>query len=384
MSIAFSRSMRSLDAFDFRGPILVIAVVATVLGGWFLWAIQARISRYEVTNTARLEVESASWPIEAQVSGRIVKNYLVLGQRVQAGQILVELDDVSERLQLAEQQTQPLAVQSQLEALRSQLAAGERALNEARQTASAALEQARAQAREAEEAARFAQLEQDRLAPLRASGVISDLEFLRTKSETQKRKAAADSTRLAVARLEQEHRTIGRDRQAQLERLKGEITRAESQMFTDRATIKKMEHEIGKRRIEAPVSGEIGELAEQRPGTFVAAGTKLGAIIPDGGLKVVAFFSPQSAVGRIHPGQPALIRLDGFPWSQYGSLAATVTTVAGEAQDGRVRVELQMRRDQLSAIPLQHGLPGSVEIEVGKVSPLMLVLQYVEKSLSGA
>ncbi len=373
--------MRLFDVPDFRGPILSIAVAAIVLGGWFVWAWRARVSLYEVANTARLEVEHAAYPIEAQVSGRVVKNHVVLGQHVKAGELLVELDDSSERLKLAEQQTQPLARESQLAALRGEIAAGEKALNEARQTASAALDQARAQLREAEEAARFAHIEEDRLSPLRASGVISELELLRLKSETQKRDAAAASARLAAIRLEQEHRTIGRDREVQLERLRGEITRVESQMFTDQATIKRMEHEIGTRRIESSVSGQIGELTEQHPGSFVQAGAKLGAIIPEGGLKIVAYFPPESALGRIQPGQPASLRLDGFPWGQYGSVAATVRTVAGEAKDGRVRVELEMLRDQVAAIPLQHGLPGTVEIEVRRVSPLMLVLEYIAASL---
>jgi multidrug resistance efflux pump len=381
MSIAFSRSMRLFDASDFRGPILSIVVAVIVLGAWFVWAWQARVSLYEVANTARLEVEHAAYPIEAQVSGRVVNNNLRLGQHVQAGQLLVELDDSSERLKLAEQQAQPLARESQVAALRSEIAAGEKALDEARQTASVALDQARSQLKETEEAARFAHIEEDRLSTLRASGLISELELLRLKSETQKRDAAAASARLAVAKLEQEHRTIGRDREAQLERLRGEITRVESQRFADQATIKRMEHEIGNRRIDAPVSGQIGEITEQHPGTFVQAGAKLGAIIPEGGLKIVAYFPPASALGRIQPGQPALLRLDGFPWGQYGTLAATVTTVAGEAKDGRVRVELQMVRDQVVAIPLQHGLPGTVEIEVRKVSPLMLVVEYVAASL---
>jgi multidrug resistance efflux pump len=381
MSIAFSRSMRLFDVSDFRGPVLSIAVAAVVLGGWFVWAVRSRVSLYEVANTARLEVEHAAYPIEAPVSGRVVRNYLVLGQRVEAGQLLLELDDSSERLKLAEQQTQPLARETQVAALRGEIAAGEKALDEARQTARAALDQARAQLKEAEEAARFAHVEEDRLSPLRKSGIISELEFLRLKSETQKRDAATASARLAVVKLEQEHRTIGRDREVQLERLKGEITRVESQMSTDQATIKRMQYEIGVRRIAASVSGQIGEVTEQHPGTFVQTGAKLGAIIPEGGLKVVAYFPPESALGRIQPGQPALLRLDGFPWGRYGSLAAAVTTVAGEAKDGRVRVELQLLRDQVVAIPLQHGLPGTVEIEVRKVSPLMLVVEYVAASL---
>lgn len=355
--------------------------VAVVLGGWVLWAVRARVSLYEVTDTARLEVEYAAHPIETQVAGRIVKNHLIMGERVEAGQILVELDADTERLRLAEEQTQPFALESQVIALRSEVQAAEKALEQSRQTARAALDQARSQSREAEEAARFAHIEVERLTPLRAGGFISDLEFLRTKSEALKRDAAAESTRLAVRRLEQEHRTIERDRQAQLERLKGEISRTEGQKFTGEATLNKLAHEIDKRRIVAPVAGRIGEVAEQRVGMFVAAGAKLGAIIPDGGLKVIAYFPPQSALGRIQPGQAARLRLDGFPWSQYGSLAANVTNVAGEAKDGRVRVELQIRSDQTSAIPVQHGLPGTVEIEVKRVSPLMLVLHILEKTL---
>jgi multidrug resistance efflux pump len=380
MAIAFSRSMRSVHASRFRAALICALISALVLGGWAVWAAQARVSLYEVSETARLEVEHAARPIEAQVSGRVLKNYLALGDRVQAGQTLVELDAATERLQLAEAQTQPLALESQRSALRNEAAAAEQALNEERRTTRAVGDEATARFRETEEAARFARIEVERLAPLRAGGIISELEFLRAKSEAQKRDAAADSMRLAVVKLEQEHRTIGRDRQAQLERLKGEITRVESQMFTDKSTLKKIEHEIDKRRIEAPISGRIGEVAEQRTGTFVVAGSKLGAIIPDGGLRVVAYFPPQSALGRIQPGQEARLRLDGFPWAQYGSLAATVVNVAGETKDGQVRVELLLRVDQVSAIPLQHGLPGVVEIEVKKISPLRLALQALEKN----
>ena len=372
--------MRALSTSRSRGASLGILLVALLLGGWTIWVLQARISLYETTPTARLEVEYQAHPIEAQTSGRVVRNYLKLGQRVQAGQVLVELDAESERLQLAEQQTQPRVLESQIAALRGEAEAGERALSEARQTTRAAVDESRAQLREAEEAARFAHVETDRMAPLRASGIISELEFMRLKSEAEKRDAAVDSARLGIEKLEQEHRTGERDRQTQLERLKGEMNRVASQITTGDATVKKLEHEIDRRRILAPVSGQIGELAEQRPGTFVAAGAKLGSIIPEGDLKIVAQFSPQSALGRIQPGQPASLKLDGFPWSQYGSLAADVTTVAREVEDGRVRVELQVRPGQSTNIPLQHGLTGTVEIEVKRVSPLMLVVQYLERS----
>ncbi|HKR02646.1 MAG TPA: HlyD family efflux transporter periplasmic adaptor subunit [Pyrinomonadaceae bacterium] len=382
MSVAFSRSMRSLSTSGRRGSILGLTLAVLILGLWTYWALVARISLYESSSDARLEAEHAAHPVEAPVAGRVIANHLAVGQQVSAGQVLVELDASTERLQLQEEQTQPAALNAQVISLRNDIESEEQALDQARRTARQAIDETRAQSREATAAARFARTEAERLEPLHKGGFISDLDFLRTKSKAEEQEAVAESRNIAVGRLEQEHLTAERDRQARIERLKGEIARIEAQMPTGRATIKRMEHEVGMRQIHAPVSGRVGEVAELRVGAVVQGGAKLGTIIPEGGVRAVAYFPPQAALGRIQPGQPALIRLEGFPWSQYGSLAATVATVASETSDGRVRVELEVSPGQASSIPLQHGLPGTVEIEVKKASPLMLILQYLERSLT--
>jgi multidrug resistance efflux pump len=382
VSVAFSRSMRSLSISGRRGSVWGLIVALVILGLWTAWALVARISLYETSSDARLEAEHAAHPVEAPIAGRVIANHLIVGQQVQAGQVLVELDANTERLQLQEEQTQPAALGAQITSLRNEIDSEERALNQARQAARKATDEARAQLREATAAAQFARTEAERLAPLHKGGFISDLDFLRAKSKAEEQEAVAESRNIAVGRLEQEHLTVERDRQARIERLKGEITRIEAEMSTGRATIKRMEHEVGLRQIQAPISGRVGEVAELRMGAVVNGGAKLGTIIPDGEIRAVAYFPPQAALGRIQPGQPAFIKLEGFPWSQYGGLAATVATVASETSDGRVRVELNVSRNQVSSIPLQHGLPGTVEIEVKKASPLMLIFQYLERSLT--
>jgi HlyD family secretion protein len=123
------------------------------------------------------------------------------------------------------------------------------------------------------------------------------------------------------------------------------------------------------------VAGRLGEVAVLRTGAFLQEGDKLGAIVPLGKLRVVAEFPPPAALGRIRPGQAARLRLQGFPWTQYGSIRSTVESVAGEIRDGRVRVELGIDPDPASPIPEQHGLPGTVEVEVERVSPATLVLR---------
>jgi membrane fusion protein (multidrug efflux system) len=76
----------------------------------------------------------------------------------------------------------------------------------------------------------------------------------------------------------------------------------------------------------------------------------------------------------VREGQAARLRLEGFSWLQYGSLEARVTKVGSEARDGRVRVELAVVSIRFQA-PLQHGLPGTLEVEVERVAPAILALR---------
>jgi membrane fusion protein (multidrug efflux system) len=130
------------------------------------------------------------------------------------------------------------------------------------------------------------------------------------------------------------------------------------------------------------VAGRVGEAAEFRVGSVVRPADRLGAIVPTGEPRGVALF-PAAAVGRIRPGQVARLRLDGFPWAQYGTLPATVTDVGNEPTSGLIRVEFALAPDPDSAIVVEHGLPGSAEVEVEHVSPAVLVLRAAGQYVAG-
>ena len=90
--------------------------------------------------------------------------------------------------------------------------------------------------------------------------------------------------------------------------------------------------------------------------------------------RLVADFPP-SALGHVRPGQPAQLRLDSFPWTQYGVVPATVMDVARANGSGRVQVVLAVRPDAPAGIPLQPGLTGTVEVATGRSSPVELILR---------
>jgi uncharacterized membrane protein (UPF0127 family)/multidrug resistance efflux pump len=373
MSTPFSRSMQSLAADGFRRSLVGMFLAVVLLGAWAAWFFFAGVTLYEVSAAARLEVSEAAHPVEAQVAGRVRASHLILGREVQGGDVLVELDGDTQRLQLEEERSRLTALTPQPAVLREEISAEEAAQREDQQAGQVALDQARARYREAEAAAQLSSQEAERMARLLARAFVAELDSLRAKAEARKYREAADALRLEVSRLEWNLRTRGSDRRARLQRLTREATQLEGQIAATQAAIERLEYEVERRYIRAPVAGRLGEVATLQVGTVVREGARLGAVVPPGMLKIMTDFLPPAALGRIQPGQPARLR--------YGAVSATVASVASEVRDGWVRVELAVRPDAAPPIPLQHGLPGTVEVEVDHVSPATLVLRTAGRLL---
>jgi hypothetical protein len=53
--IAFARTIRALNADDFRGSKLSLAIAAILLGAWTWWMLAARVAQYETTTNVRFE-----------------------------------------------------------------------------------------------------------------------------------------------------------------------------------------------------------------------------------------------------------------------------------------------------------------------------------------
>jgi multidrug resistance efflux pump len=382
MAVAFSRTLRALDADSSRPTLWVLFVGSAVLIGWTIWFLFARLPLFEVTDSARLEVEREAHVVASPLAGRVVSAQLELGREVRVGDLLVQLDSRLERLQLQEEQARRAALDPQLNALRAQIIAEKRAGTAQQQASSAALEEARARYREGDAGARFAEEQGARITRLHSEGLISEIDFLRGKAEAEKLRATAESLRLNVTRQEREQRTRDIERQARLQELERSMRQIEGQAATSTATIHRLKEEVERRTIRAPLQARLGEVANLRVGSYVDEGDKIASLVPTGELRVVANFPPPAVLGRIRPGQPARVRLQGFPWAQYGCIGSKVATVGSEVRDGHVRVELVLSSSFHSLIPLQHGLPGSVEVEVDRISPFALVMRVAGQSLA--
>ena len=382
-SAVFSRVARSLDASG-RPALLSAGFGIFLLGAWLVWFFGARVALYEISRSARVEAETAAHEIDAPVAGRVVKSALVLGALVNAGDLLIELDAERFRLERETELTELRALAPQVEALGRELGEEERAVRGEGEVASSAAEEERARQRAALAMARLKSDESTQLESLQANAAVSALETERTNVEAQQHRAESEARAAAIGRLGSEKGLRVATRRAGMARLEQEIARLTGQRQVAEARVRLLEQEIALRQVRAPISGKIEALVDLRPGAVVEAGTRLGSVVPVGGLRAVAFYDAATSVGRVLPGERARLRLLGFPWTKYGSIAATVNRVGNDARDGQIRVELLLAPSPGSHIPLQHGMPATAEVEVERISPAGLVLDAAGRMLGSA
>ena len=193
----------------------------------------------------------------------------------------------------------------------------------------------------------------------------------------EQRQSQARAAEFAARRLSRDLDAKEQNRLARVARLNNEVAAIEGGRSEAFAASDRLDYQIDQRQVRAPIDGTMAEVSSLKIGGMVQPGDRICTIVPEGTLKVVALFAPSVALGRVRDGQPARVRLEGFPWTQYGSAPARVSHVSGEMRDGQIRVELALRRDADSAIPFQHGLPAEVDVEIEQISPMAMVLRSV-------
>jgi multidrug resistance efflux pump len=373
MPVAFSRTLRSVNADRSRVTTAGILLTGVLAGVWIAWMMSARVSVYAVSDSARVEADGLVRQVQALQGGRIVRMHMMLGQEVRAGDLLAELDTTLQRLQAQEQRSHGEASDIELRKLHQEIASQLASLEHEREAALIALQETRTRLQEAETGAAYAALEAERKAKLHQAELASDLDVARANAEREKLKATVEGLRLAIRRQEQEQKVQSNEHQSRIDALLRDASRLENEGHQSGLTLSRLQTEIALQRIIAPVDGRIGEVAALRPGSVIAPGERLGVIVPSGKLKIVAQFKPAAAVGRVEAGQLAQVRFEAFPWAQYGTMPARVSRIANELRDGYVQVDLEPLPG--SRIPLQHGLPGTTEIELERISPATLVLR---------
>lgn len=384
MAYPFERTLRSLNGYESKTQVLLVALVVLALGGLTAWAFGAQVPVMKVSSQGRIEPHNAIHRLEPPGAGRVVRSMLKLDEDVKKGDLLIEFDTKSERLELEQSNATLAGLEQELSVVKDQIANKKAELAASSQADEIALRESIERQEELAPRQRLAK-ERAELAQKSPTGSLSELEKLERLTEADTLDSASRAQSLATVRLQREQAVRRQTLGAQLLALKREELRIEGQARELKVAIERLEYAIERKHYRAPASGRLVDVAELGSGAFIAEGQRLGTILAaDAKVRVRARF-PKEMVGLIQPGQSAQLKLDGYPWTIYGTVPATVTrvgtepgiTATPEAIPGTVRVELELLQPADSRIQLRHGLTATVEVEVARASPVALLMRAI-------
>jgi hemolysin D len=390
--------------------------IIVILGG--LIAAVALIGRLDIVTVAqgKLIPKEQVKTIQPAVTGVVRRIHVRDGQRVTAGQPLMELDTTQAAADADKARLSRIEAALTAERSRALLAAQAQANMPVLAPVEGASE---AQMRQAQQVAESFYAEyRDRLEGAKAELRKRDAELATTRQHIGRlaltaplaRQQANDFQHLSAdqyvtkteyldkeqAALNQEHelaaqRSRGEELAASIAQQRAEIAATMSQFrrqhmeWLDKATqqlalSRNDETKADTRRklltLTAPVDGTIHQLKIHTLGGVATAATPVMDVVPDDALEVEASIENKD-IGFVKVGQPATVKVEAFPYTRYGHLAGTVTNVSNDAVHDRrrgltfsIRVRLEANRIRANDkwINLTPGMAVTAEIKTGERS----------------
>jgi hemolysin D len=88
-------------------------------------------------------------------------------------------------------------------------------------------------------------------------------------------------------------------------------------------------------QLTAPIAGTVQQLSATTIGQVVTSGQSLLTIVPfEGPMEIEAMIANKD-IGFVEPGQSAVVKVEAFPFTRFGTLDATVAKVSRDAVDER-------------------------------------------------
>ena len=118
----------------------------------------------------------------------------------------------------------------------------------------------------------------------------------------------------------------------------------------------KAQSKANRTELRAPIAGTVQQLAVSSLGQVVTSGQSLMTIVPLGGSIEVEVMIANADIGFVEVGQPAVIKVDAFPFTRYGTIDGVVERVSRDAVDQRAATVLS---DAANAAKPQSSAPNS-------------------------
>jgi len=317
----------------YRKTVLAIlaAMVVAVAGGYFAW----NAFRYEDTDDA--QIDGHVMQLSSRITGQIKDVYVVEGQLVHAGDVLVTVDPQDYRIAEAQAQANladaeataasyhwkvpitSVTVQSNLDSAKTGVMNGEAGVDAAEQN----YESAKAVLAQAEANATKSDADLERYKQLVAKEDISRQQYDQAVATATANRAAVVSAQAGVHAAEQlVQQAQGKFLQAKNDLQTAEtapqqifLTRAnaqaaDAQMMQRRAQLAQAEMNLSYTVILSPVTGIVGKRTVE-VGQNVSIGQELVDVVPLDDVWVTANFK-ETQLAHMRPGQRVEVKVDAY------------------------------------------------------------------------
>ena len=208
-----------------------------------------------------------------------------------------------------------------------------------------------------------------------AGGVVSQVEILDRKAEWVNAQRNLDQLKSDFARVSSE-----------LDQQEHEITRRLAEIDSNRAA---SQEKLGYHEIKAPMDGVIFDLSKKSAGTVVTPKDKLFDIIPGEDL-VAEVFLTNKDIGFIHEGLPAVVRVDTFPFREFGEVKGSLSYLAADALPpneefkyprfpAKIKLDQQFLSHDGEKLSLKSGMAVTVNIQVRSRTLLSILTDEFSK-----
>jgi len=217
----------------------------------------------------------------------------------------------------------------------------------------------------------------NRYRPLVQQGAIQELQLLEQQTKINAIESELQQTKSRLGELYQNYLKERKESGTSLSELDRQITE----------TARILQYED----IKAPVAGRIFDMLPSRPGSVVATGETLFKVVPNLKLEAKVFVTNQF-IGFLKKGQKAEVRLDAYPFTEYGSIRGQLSSISYESLQptdqfpyprfiAKIQLETQTLNKNGAAFPLKSGQTLTANIILRKRRVASLFTDIIDRAL---
>jgi len=408
-----NKTQRAQKIVRASGVIVVLLII---------WAALAHVD--EVTRGEGRVIPSRQLQVLQSFDGGVVSEILVKeGQVVEAGQLLLKIDETRATSGVRESAAQGFALrarQARLSALaensafkpppigtdpeEARILQGEQALYEAKrselsnllsingqqlQQREQELAEMRSRKTSAERSLELGRQELAKTKPLLATGAVSEVDILRLERDISRSRGESEQASAQIARVQaaigEAQRKIQETEIAFRNEARKELAEVVGKLNALNEGQVALTDKVTKSQVKSPVRGRVQRLLANTVGGVVQAGKDIVEIVPlDDQLVLEARMAPKD-IAFIRPDQSATVKFTAYDFSIYGGLDAKVEnispdTVIDERGNAYYLVRVRTTRSNFSEkMPIIPGMTAEVDVLTGRKTVLTYLLKPVLK-----